>query len=135
MCYLEAWATHVCPGRDRLRRFWGAVAEDPLMVDHPMTTVANWEERAIPVSFHGDGVPVTGVAKSWGRTMIMYTVSSMVGRGTTLQTMLLVWAVFKDALAVGGIKDSFHCNHTPYQHAHLKHCRNTYDIRIPRPYW
>ena len=110
---------HICPGRDRLRRFWGAVSEDPLLVNHPMKSVDDWESRAIPLSFHGDGVPVTGVAKSWGRSMIMYSVSSMVGRGTTLETMLLIWAVFADALSHGGIKDQLMASVTPqFPHQH-----------------
>ena len=75
------------------------------MKELPIKMLSNWKERAIPISFHGDAVPVTGVGESWSKSMVMYTISSMVGRGTTLQTMLLMWAVFKDAIAVGGMKD------------------------------
>ena len=102
---LEAWTKHVCPGPTRLQRFWDATAGSPQLEGHPIRRVKNWKLRAIPISFHGDGVPVTGLGKSWSRSMIMYTVSSMVGLGTTLETMLLVFACFKDAVAVGGVKD------------------------------
>ena len=75
------------------------------MIGHPIKAIPNWKRRCFPLSFHGDGVPVTGVGKSWSRTMHMYSVSSMVGAGTTLQNMLLIWAVFKDAIKTGARLD------------------------------
>jgi len=52
----------VCPGKDVLRSFWRSQQEHPQMDGHPIKEVENYQERAIPVSFHGDAVPVTGLS-------------------------------------------------------------------------
>ena len=43
--------------------FWQELARrrDPRLEHHPMFGTANWHTRAIPISLHGDAVPVYGV--------------------------------------------------------------------------
>jgi hypothetical protein len=101
----------MCPGPERLAKFWDGIADSPQLAAHPIKTIPNWKRRCIPLSFHGDGVPVTGVGKSWSRSMFMYSFSSMVGMGTTLQMMWMIWAVFKDALNTAANLDSITAYH------------------------
>ena len=96
----------MCPGRDRLRAFWESQSNSPQLQGHPIKQIRNWKERCIPLSFHGDGVPVVGVGKSWSKSMTMYSFSSVVGLGTTIQSMWLIWAVFKDVCSGGGLRDT-----------------------------
>jgi hypothetical protein len=58
-----------------------------LMHDRP-----DWRRRAVPIKLYGDGVPVTGVGKSWSKTMATYTFSSLVATGKTHEIVFLVWA-------------------------------------------
>ena len=50
--------------------------------------------RAIPISLHGDAVPVTGAGKSWSKSLDILSWSSMVGKGSTLQRNFIIWVVF-----------------------------------------
>ena len=104
VCLAKAWERFVCPSRARLRKFWDAVGNSPQLVGHPIKSKPNWRERAIPFTFHGDGVPTTGVGKPWAKSMTMYSISSMVGLGTTIELMWLIWAVFKLALSIGFLR-------------------------------
>ncbi len=103
---MQAFALHICPSRARLRKFWDSMEGSPQLHDHPMKLRPNWKDRAIPISFHGDGVPITGVDKSWSHSMTMYSWTSMVGVGSLEQLMNLIWAVFKDAISKGALKDT-----------------------------
>ena len=50
--------------------------------------------RAIPIFFHGDGVPTTGVGKSWGKTLNVFDWGSLLARGATQQIVFWIWSVF-----------------------------------------
>ena len=57
----------------------------------------NWKQRAIPLSFHGDGVPVTGVGKSWSKTKVYYSWESLLASGDTMETMIYIYGCWKHA--------------------------------------
>ena len=109
----EAFSDFVCPGADRIRRFWEAVIHSPQLQGHPLKQIPNWKERCIPIALHGDGVPCVGVGKPWGKTITVWSVRSLLGIGSTLQCMMLIWAVFKDAISAGPLREPL-----PYIHTH-----------------
>ena len=52
----------------------------------------------MPIALHGDGTPVSGIGKSWSRLMDIYTWSSILALGTTLDVTILIYAVFVQLL-------------------------------------
>jgi hypothetical protein len=57
---------HLIPGGvGQVPRLWDSMAGHPALAGHPMTAVPDWQQWCIPLSVHGDGVPVTGIGKAW----------------------------------------------------------------------
>ena len=50
---------------------------NPQLNDHPVLLRESWKKKAIPLCIHGDGVPLTGLGKSWSKFMDVFTVSSI----------------------------------------------------------
>ena len=99
--YQGHWKKSVLPDTSELRAFWKLQKENPQYEDHPVWHRENFSSMAIPFLFHGDGVPVTGIGKVWCKLMHMFSISSCLGQGGTLDLQLFVWAVF-DRLLVPG---------------------------------
>ena len=84
----------VLPDVEELEQFWDCMEGHPQLIDHPVKDRPNWKKLAIPLCIHGDGVPLTGVGKSWSKFMDVFSVSSILGRGSTRQKMSLLWSCF-----------------------------------------
>ena len=89
--FRNSFSTLVCPDADALEHFWDAMDNHPALVDHAMKTRPNWKRRAIPLVLHGDAVPVTGIGRSWSRSMLNISVSSVLGRGPAMDTQFLIF--------------------------------------------
>ena len=59
--YPAHWRTHVCPSDEDLEAFWIGVDSHPALCNNPIRDDPEWRRRAIPLSLHGDGVPIKGV--------------------------------------------------------------------------
>ncbi len=57
----------------------------------------NFKRRAVPLFFHGDGAPVTGVGKSWGKSCDIFNWGSLLSHGTTIEIVFLIWLCWQDA--------------------------------------
>ena len=68
-------------GDGQLQRFWASMAGSPQFQEHPIHRVENFQDKAIPLSIHGDGVPITGVGKSWSKSCDIYSWTSLLGGG------------------------------------------------------
>jgi hypothetical protein len=56
-----------------------------------MFDVPEWSANFLPLSLHGDGVPVTGVGKSWSKGVESYSWASSLSEGTkTLKHWLVL---------------------------------------------
>ncbi|MCV6603385.1 MAG: hypothetical protein OIF54_17780, partial [Cohaesibacter sp.] len=84
--YPSAWSRSIVPSPDRLRKFWSTNISHPAMVGNPLADCADLRDRIIPISFHGDDVPITGVGKSWCSQMSIFSWSSQIGFGTIQRT-------------------------------------------------
>ena len=82
----------ILPDVDELERFWNAMEDNPQLKDHPVRARRDWKRRAIPLVLHGDGVPLTGIGKSWTKLMDVFSISSLLGRGSTRLNMCLIYA-------------------------------------------
>ena len=82
--------------------------DNPQLKDHPVRYRRDWKRRAIPLVLHGDGVPLTGIGKSWSKLMDVFSISSHLGRCPTRLRMCLIFAFFTSlsATADDGIPSS-----------------------------
>ncbi len=78
-------------GNDQLVHFWDGMAAHPALAAHPMLGVDDWSRTFIPLSLHGDGVPVTGVGKAWSKGVESYSFTSVLAEGTRT---LKHWLIF-----------------------------------------
>ena len=56
--YPEIWRTSISPDVTKLVEFWNAQTGHPQMQGHPVKSRPGWKSKAVPIAFHGDGVPV-----------------------------------------------------------------------------
>ena len=90
-----AWSSRVCPSPDRLEQFWKSQESHPNfpILVRLLSHRPNWRRTAVPLKIHGDSCPVVGVGKSWAKSYDFTSWSSMVGKGSTLQLIYLIWGV------------------------------------------
>ena len=93
----------------QLRDFWKTVArrKDPRLANHPMIRKADWAERCIPISIHGDGVPAVGIGKAASKSFDCYAWQSILSVGSSSKVKVYVGGVFEDCKA----KPSATCEH------------------------
>lgn len=98
--YPSHFRTCVVPSSAELERFWFEMEDNPFFIDHPCRGRDNFRSLCVPVSLHGDGVPVTGVGKSWSQSMeVVHWCSTLCADMFGLFSNFLIWACFEDAIS------------------------------------
>ena len=92
--------------RTRIPEFWEAMADNPAYISHPMRGIANHLEKAIPISLHGDGIPVTGIGRIWGKSAEIYSMGSVIGRGSTQFANFMIFFMFKQLMVANAIRNT-----------------------------
>ena len=88
----------------RLQSFWESMEQrHPGVRGNAMLDVASWQQCFIPLAVHGDGVPVSGVGKSWSKSFESYSFNSLLGRGSTLQFQFLIAGIFKHLASTSAV--------------------------------
>ena len=56
---------------DNLETFWSEVEAraDPRLIDHPMARREGWKRKSVPISLHGDDIPVAASANRARRVL------------------------------------------------------------------
>lgn len=93
--YPNTWGKHILPAGERLRAFWRSKKNHPSMASHDLRFREDYERKAIPISFHGDDVPITGIGKSWCAMMTTFSWCSMVCQGETRDMQFMIYGVFE----------------------------------------
>ena len=86
---------------DRLAEFWQAMEDHPAMAAH-LRDRPNWQRRAIPLGLHGDGLPVTGVGKTWAQSAEAFSWGSLVAPGSTIRSLYLIFMCYKSLVVASG---------------------------------
>ena len=88
---------------NNITRFWKTMeeSEHPGYDDHPIKKRANHKTHGIPLILHSDGVPVSGIQRSWAKTVGVWSWTSYLGQGGTLFTNFLIYMIY-DELNVTG---------------------------------
>lgn len=98
--YPETWKTCVLPSEERLEQFWQNNRSHPAMESSELQWIDGYRTQVVPISLHGDDVPITGVGKSWAQLMTVFSWNSMVGSGSTKDTQYLIYGCFDKLRAV-----------------------------------
>lgn len=93
--YPHTWAKYIKPSAERVAQFWDANFGHPAMQTHSVRLRPDLREKAVPISFHGDDVPITGVGKSWCNQMTTFSWTSLVGAGETRDSMFFIYGCFE----------------------------------------
>ena len=98
-----------CMGNDASRTgFWKDMESHPHFREHPIQNRQNCQSLGIPVSLHGDGVPVAGVGKTWAESCAVYSWSSLLARGlNTLGSNLCIFSVLAATICTGNFHDIY----------------------------
>jgi len=60
------------------------------------------------VFFHGDGVPVTGLGKTWGRSCNIWNWGSLLAKGSTVEIVFWIWSCILDIMVKGRTQAKFY---------------------------
>jgi hypothetical protein len=101
--YPEAFKLRVRPSDEETEFFWHSMQGSPQLENHPVLLRENYTRQAVPIALHGDGVPTTGVGKSWGKSMDSWHWSSMLSKGDTLSISFLIMSMFQNLFANGRV--------------------------------
>jgi hypothetical protein len=93
--YPEKFTEILLGSRTCCKKFWAAVKDSPQFLAHKVGTVPGFEENCIPLKIHGDGTPVTGLGKGWGKLVDIFSVSSMLVTGNTMLRSLMIFMMFQ----------------------------------------
>ena len=85
-----------CPRKADVGAFWKEMSKrkDPRLEGHPMRARPDWNTHAIPLSLHGDGVPVLQVGKSGAKSFEVYSLQSLFVTGSTLTVKLMLFGLW-----------------------------------------
>ena len=84
-----------------IETFWQELLDrdDPRLRNHPMRKVPNWKRLFIPLSIHGDGVPVLQVGKADTKSLDVLSMMSLFSKVTSsIKAKLLLTLGFGDIL-------------------------------------
>lgn len=101
----DLWSKTILPQEDQLEKFWTAFEGHPLMDQHPIKRRKNWKRTVIPLSLHGDEVPVVGIGKVWSRSVLSFSWMSMVANAMGARGQDISFYIF-------GIFEKFVCGAT-----------------------
>ena len=78
---------------------WNTLLErgDPRLQTHPMRGEENWQQRALPLGLHGDGVPVLQIGKPATKSYDTYSLQSLLSEGSTAEIKILLFGLFADS--------------------------------------
>ena len=94
--HYDLFLKSLCGGSlDNIPKFWNALRNHPALVASPATAHPEFQTKCIPISLHGDGVPVAGIGKAWSRSMEILSWSSLLARGNTQSYVFLIFLVHK----------------------------------------
>lgn len=87
-----------------LEGFWQAQEGSPLLHEHPLLSRPNWQKKTIPLAVHGDATPVSGLGKSWGKQLDVYSFFSLLAHGSTRDLMILMYTGFQHLMTKNSMR-------------------------------
>ena len=98
--YQPTWRKCIVPSDDVLEKFWENNQTHPAFASSAVKKIEGYQRRVVPLLFHGDDVPITGVGKSWCQQMTVFSWSAMTGGGTTKEAQYFIYGCFEKLRAI-----------------------------------
>ena len=90
--YRDAWSRAILP--EQPNKSWESCGAHPQMQGHPMLCRENWKSLAVPIGMHGDAVPVTGIGKVAAKCLDVFSWTSLISSGKTINVNYYIWSVY-----------------------------------------
>ena len=88
----EAFVARLLGGKhSNIKSFWEAMDGHPAYRNHPVASRTDHMSHCIPLSLHGDGVAVSGVSRSWSKSVDAYSWMSLLSSGSTKLTNFMIY--------------------------------------------
>ena len=111
---LWAWdenffVSHLCGGSsDRIGEFWTAMDGHPALgADSPIAARADYKQKCIPLTMHGDGVACTGLSKAWAKSADALSWRSLLSKGAVKVTQFLIFVLSWNLMVAAGLNASW----------------------------
>ena len=92
------WKSSILGDCRTLEKFWTTFDTHPLMKDNPLKRIPEYTKTLIPLSLHGDEVPVFGVGKIWARSVLSFSWTSILANAlgaSAEECTIYIWGVFE----------------------------------------
>lgn len=94
----DVWKRKMLSDPNKLREFWTSMDGHPAMFNHPLRDYEDFQDWCLPISIHGDEVPVFGIGKIWSRSCLSFSWCSIVQNalgGACAEIMLYIFGLFE----------------------------------------
>ena len=99
---------NICGGSfDIVRKFWSSMHANPMYQAHPMRGIHGHQDKFIPIWIHGDGVPVSGIGRSWGKSVDIWSWGSLLSSTSTLLSTFMIFFFFSALIVKMEGQDAF----------------------------
>ena len=108
-CHKDVFLQRFCGGAlSNIKAFWKAMRGNPAYESHPMNISSpEHVDKCIPLSLHGDAVPVANIGRSSQTSIEAYSFSSMLGKGSTIQNLFLIYLVYPKLVIKTATHDAY----------------------------
>ena len=90
----------------RIARFWHEVRNHPALLGHPLRNHSKLRTHAVPLAVYADGMAAVAVSKIYFKNAQIYSWRTLIGRGSTLLRMFLIFLIVKTS-ATAQASDQF----------------------------
>ena len=99
----------ICMGSEAsCASFWQGMEAHPHSQGHVIQNRKSFQRLGVPISLHGDGVPVAGVGKTWSKSCDVFSWSSLLARGmNTLGCNFFIFSIFAQSICSGNLHDTY----------------------------
>ena len=81
------WVQVVKPSDSRAEEFWRSVQGHPGLEASPLLSRPDYQRLCLPLSVHGDAVPITGLGKAWCQQLTDLSFMSLLGLGSVKELL------------------------------------------------
>ena len=100
----EKWKESMLPDESKLPLLWSSLEGHPSMQAHPITKQKDYKSTFLPLTLHGDEVPVQGIGKIWCRSCLAFSWCSLLANalgGKCSEIMVYIAGFFEKFVVEG----------------------------------
>eukprot|EP00973_Karenia_brevis_P037280 5139112-Karenia_brevis.AAC.1 len=97
--YPSVWQSRILPDKHMLAKYWDQMGHTAPVRDHRVKSIPDWKDKVIPLLLHADGVPITGIGKSWQKSKSYYSWQSLLGVGSSMELMFHIFGLWEISIS------------------------------------